>query len=143
MTRLSDFVGNRSLGEIYDDGWVPAVLDLFARDFKSHVSPGDVVLDVGCGTGLVTLSASEAAGPEGRVVGIDPTDFLMQRARSKTPAHRIEWVDGGVEDAPFAEDTFDVVLCQQVLQYVQDPLVSMKAMRRMVKPGGTVAVSIW
>jgi SAM-dependent methyltransferase len=143
MTRLSDFVGNRSLGEIYDDGWVPAVLDPFARDFTSYVSSGDVVLDVGCGTGLVTLYASEAAGPEGRVVGIDPTDFLMQRARSKTPAHPIEWIDGSVEDAPFGDDTFDVVLCQQALQYMEDPLLSLKAMGRMLKPGGTLAVSIW
>jgi SAM-dependent methyltransferase len=102
-----------------------------------------VVLDVGCGTGLVTLYASEAAGPEGRVVGLDPTDALLQRARSKSPAHPIEWVHGGVEGAPFGEDTFDVVLCQQALQYMEDPLVGMKAMRRMVKPGGTVAVSIW
>ena len=87
MTRLSEFVGNRSLGQIYDEGWVPAVLDPFARDFTSYVSTGNVVLDVGCGTGLVTLYASEAAGPKGRVVGIDPTESLLEKARSKTATH--------------------------------------------------------
>ena len=57
MTRLSDFVGNRSLGQIYDEGWGPVVLDILAKDFagRSHVSTDDVVLDVGCGTGAVTL----------------------------------------------------------------------------------------
>jgi len=143
MTRLSEFVGTRSLGQIYDEGWGPAVLDPFTKDFKNYVSTGDVVLDVGCGTGLVTLYASEAAGPEGRVVGIDPTSFLLERARSKTSAHPIEWVDASVEDMPFEEDTFDVVLCQQALQYMEDPLIGMKSMTRVLKPGGTVAVSVW
>ncbi|NNE99570.1 MAG: methyltransferase domain-containing protein [Pyrinomonadaceae bacterium] len=143
MTRLSDFVANRSLEQIYDEGWGPAVLDPFAEDFKNYVSAGDVVLDVGCGTGIVTLLAAEAAGPEGQVVGIDPTGFLLDRARSKTPAYPVKWIDTNVEDMPFDENTFDVVLCHQTFQYVEDPAAGMAAMKHVAKQGGTIAVSVW
>ena len=144
MTRLSEFVGNRSLGQIYDEGWGPVMLNILAEDFanRSPVSPGDAVLDVGCGTGAVTLHASEAAGPDGRVVGLDPTNPLIEMARAKIPPHPIEWIDGSVEEMPFDENKFDVVLCHQALQYMGDPLVSMNAMTRVVKPGGTVAVGV-
>ena len=143
MTRLSDFAGGRSLAQIYDEGWGPAVLEPFIKDLNEYISADDAVLDVGCGTGLSTFCASEAAGPTGRVVGIDPTAFLLDMARSKSPPHPIEWIDGGVENMPFDHDSFDVVLCNQALQYTADPLVGVKAMAAVAKPGGTVAISVW
>ena len=69
MTRLTDFISGRTLGEIYDEGWVPAVLDPFARDFQSLVTTSQSVLDVGCGTGLVIAYVAEMSGENGRVVG--------------------------------------------------------------------------
>jgi ubiquinone/menaquinone biosynthesis C-methylase UbiE len=143
MSRLSDFVGDRSLGQIYDEGWVPAVLEPFKQDFENYISPGLEVLDVGCGTGFVTHYVSGIVGSDGRVVGIDPTDFLLERALLKPSENPIEWMNCTVEEMPFQANSFDVVVCNQALQYMEDPLKSLKAMKHVVKPNGIVVVSVW
>ncbi len=87
MTRLSDFVGNRSLAQIYDEGWGSLVRDPFAKDPAKFVSEAANVLHVGCGIGAVNVHAVP-----------------------------VEWVLGGVETLEYDDATFDVVLSRQALQ---------------------------
>jgi len=106
----------------------------------ARIAPGDRVLDIGCGTGTLTIAAARAAGPTGRVVGVEPGVEMIDRARAK--ARRagipIEFVATAGEALPFAIDSFDVVLLSLVLhQLPSDPLHrTMSEVRRVLAPGG-------
>ncbi len=144
MTRLREFLAGRSMADFYDTGWGPTALDLFAKDLALQVKHGDSVLDLGCGTGLVTRYAAERAGRDTRVVGLDPTPFMLEAARSNpNNADNIEWVDGCGESIPFKDNSFDVVLCHQGWQYLTDKEATFREMKRVLRTGGLVAGSAW
>ena len=93
MTRLTDFLNNRSMSELYDTYWVPACLLDYAKKMAEHVAPGQRVLDLGCGTGVVTGYATAIAGPNGEVTGYDPTPDLLNAARQKSfSGAPIKWI---------------------------------------------------
>jgi ubiquinone/menaquinone biosynthesis C-methylase UbiE len=144
MTRLSDFVDNRTLSELYDTYWVPTVLDVYARGLASNVERGDCVLDLSCGTGLATGYAAERAGPLGEVVGYDPTPELLDAARGKEfSGAPIRWVEGFGEEMQFEDAYFDVVLCHQGLQYLTDRERTFAEIRRVLKPGALLCAGVW
>jgi SAM-dependent methyltransferase len=100
VTRLSDFVNDRTMSELYDAYWVPTVLDVYARGLASNVERGNRVLDLSCGTGLVTGYAAERAGPSGDIVGYDPTPELLDATRAKAfSGAPIRWIEGFGEDS--------------------------------------------
>ncbi len=144
MTRLANFVGNRSMSELYDTYWVPAALDVFARGLAESVAPGNRVLDLACGTGLVAGYAAARAGVEGEVVGYDPTPGLLDAARAKSfPGAAITWIEGSGESMPFRDGEFDIVLCHQGMQYVTNRESTMAEVRRVLKTGGLFHVGVW
>ncbi len=144
MTRLSEFVGDRSMAELYDTYWVPSALDIFANGLAGHVGAGDRVLDLACGTGLVAGYAAKRAGSEGEVIGYDPTPDLLEAARAKRFAGApIKWIDGSGEDMPFDDRTFDVVLCHQGLQYLTDREKTFAEVRRVMKSGAMFHAGVW
>jgi ubiquinone/menaquinone biosynthesis C-methylase UbiE len=144
MTRLSEFVGDRSMAELYDTYWVPSALDIFAKGLAGHASPGDRVLDLACGTGLVAGYAAECVGTEGEVIGYDPTPDLLNAARAKPFAGAsIEWIEGSGEDMPFEDGHFDVVLCHQGLQYLEDREKTFAEIRRVMKAGAMFHAGVW
>ena len=106
----------------------------------ARIRPGDRVLDVGCGTGSLTLAAARAAGPSGRVVGVEPGIEMIERARAKGRRSKppVEWVHAAGEHLPFPDASFDVVLISLVLhQLPSDPLHgTMAQIRRVLAPGG-------
>ena len=144
MTQLREFLSGRSMAEFYDTGWGPTALEMFVEDFAAHAAQGDNVLDLGCGTGMVARHAAERAGSDARIVGLDPTPFMLEAARSNPKnADNIEWVEGCGEDIPFEDNSFDVVLCHQGWQYLTDTETTFREMRRVVKAGGLVAGGVW
>jgi SAM-dependent methyltransferase len=144
MTRLSDFVGNRSMSQLYDTYWIPFVLDTYARRLGERVSSAERVLDLACGTGVVTGYAAQHAGPSGEVIGYDPTPDLLNAARSKSfTGAPITWVEGFGEDMPFDDSSFDVVLCHQGLQYVTDRDKTFAEIARVLKPNGNFHAGVW
>lgn len=144
MTRLAGFVGTQSMAELYDTYWVPAALDVFARDLAERVPPGARVLDLATGTGLVAGYAAERAGPEGEVTGLDPTPDLLAAARAKRfEGAPIRWMEGSAEEMPFEDVSFDVVLCHQGLQYVTDREATFSEIKRVIRPGGELHVGVW
>jgi demethylmenaquinone methyltransferase / 2-methoxy-6-polyprenyl-1,4-benzoquinol methylase len=104
--------------------------------------PGDRVLDVACGTGLVT---KELAGRWGcRVVGLDQSEAMLARARAKAAADprlaaRASFVRGEAEELPFAAAEFDHLTFTYLLRYVDDPAATLRELARVVKPGGRVS----
>ncbi len=104
--------------------------------------PDDRVLDVACGTGLVTAALVERWGC--RVVGLDQSEAMLERARSKAAANprlaaRATFVEGEAERLPFADEEFDHLTFTYLLRYVDQPGATLQELARVVKPGGTVA----
>lgn len=107
------------------------------------VKPGQKVLDVGCGTGVVALTARRVGA---KVTGLDLTPELLARAKEHsgvTGFDDIAWREGDVEDLPFSDDEYDVVLSQFGHMFAPRPEVAIKEMLRVLKPGGTIAFSTW
>jgi ubiquinone/menaquinone biosynthesis C-methylase UbiE len=115
--------------------WVPALLDLVAP--KS----GERVLDVACGTGVVARQAASQVGAGGHVVGLDFNRDMLALARAREPA--VEWREGNAMALPFATNAFDVVVCQQGLQFFPDSGTALREAYRVLVPGGRFAVAVW
>ena len=101
---------------------------------------GDRVLDVACGTGVVASRVSLVSRKLCYVTGIDINEAMLSAARSNS---QIEWRQGSATDLPFEADSFDVVLCQQGLQYFPDRAAAMREMARVLAPGGRVSLNVW
>lgn len=101
---------------------------------------GDRVLDVACGPGLVAGRVNEVSKAACKITGIDVNEAMLGAARRNAD---IEWHLGSATDLPFADGSFDVVFCQQGLQYFPDRAKGMSEMRRVLVPGGRLSLNVW
>lgn len=129
-----------SAAEVYEELFVPALFGQWAPVLLEAVGlrPGDRVLDVGCGTGVV---AREARRRGGRVTGVDVNEGMLAVARRADPA--VDWRSGAAEDLPFAAGSFDRVTCSFALMFLADRRAALAEVRRVLVPGGAVAVATW
>lgn len=106
------------------------------------VAPGQHVLDVACGTGVVAITAARTGA---QVTGIDLTPELLERARENSRIAELQprWLEGDVEKLPFGDEEFDVILSQFGHIFAPRPAVAIAEMLRVLKPGGTIAFSTW
>jgi ubiquinone/menaquinone biosynthesis C-methylase UbiE len=139
-------------------GW-----DLAARDYETlwhaqlaqaqaellawaALTPGERVLDVACGTGLVTLDAARRVVPRGRVLGIDLSGQMIEAARRRAEKRQAPDVDFARMDAEalgLPDAGFDVALCALGLMYMPDPGQALREMRRVLRPGGRLGLLVW
>jgi ubiquinone/menaquinone biosynthesis C-methylase UbiE len=109
------------------------------------LSPGERVLDVACGTGLVTFPAAAAVGPDGEVVGSDISERMVEAAREEAARRGVramfERMDA--EELTCADESFDVALCALGLMYVLDPLKAARELHRVLRPGGRAVAAVW
>jgi SAM-dependent methyltransferase len=119
--------------------WAPLLVD------AARLKPGEHVLDVACGTGVVARVAAERIGPAGQVVGIDLNAGMIRVARSLPPPQGapIEWLERSALDLGLADGSVDAALCQQGLQFFPDKGRAMREMRRVLRRGGRLALSVW
>jgi demethylmenaquinone methyltransferase/2-methoxy-6-polyprenyl-1,4-benzoquinol methylase len=101
------------------------------------VGPGARVLDVACGTGQVSQAAARLVGPEGLVLGVDPSEGMRRVAESR---RALRTVAGTAENLPVEDGTFDFVVMGYALRHVSDLVAAFREMRRVLRPGGTVAI---
>lgn len=129
--------------EAYEAKFVPAMFGEWAPILcdVAGVGPGQRVLDVACGTGIVGRVAAERVGPEGRVAGVDRNPAMLTVARRIAPD--VDWQEADAAALPFPDAHFDVVLCQAALMFFPDPAAALAEMARVVEPGGTVACQVW
>lgn len=122
--------------------FVPWTADLIQR---ARPKMGDRVLDLACGTGIVTRHIAPLVGPQGKLVGLDISPDMLAVARSLEPADGpgVEWHEGSGMEMPFPDASFDLVLCQQGLQFFPDHQAGLNEIRRVLAPGGRAAVSVW
>lgn len=110
------------------------------RRLAELLKPGMHVLDTGCGSGAITKGIAERVGPDGRVVGVDISPRLIEEARERyghMPGLSFETAD--IYSLPY-RDCFDIVNASRVLQWLFDPLLALRQMKRAAKKGGKVLV---
>lgn len=119
--------------------WAPGLIAVAA------LQQGERVLDVACGTGVVTRLAASAVGPTGQVTGVDINAAMLAVARSLAPPSglSITWVEGNAVAMDFPDASFDVILCQQGLQFFPDKAAALREMHRVLVPSGRVVLSVW
>jgi len=108
--------------------------------------PGERVLDVACGTGLVTFRAAEAVGAAGRVVGTDLSEQMVAHATASAAARglsQVSFARCGAEDLSSVDGPFDAALCALGLMYVPDPRRALEEMHRTLAPGGRAVSAVW
>lgn len=116
--------------------WANLTLD------ELHLSPGDRILDIACGTGIVARLARKRLGRANHIVGIDVSSDMLAVARAAAPD--IDWREGNVSALPLHDgEQFDVVTCQQGLQFFPDKTAAAAQMRRALTDGGRLGVSTW
>jgi ubiquinone/menaquinone biosynthesis C-methylase UbiE len=116
--------------------WANTLLD--AADLRQ----GDRVLDVACGTGVVTRLTAERVGPDGAVAGLDINPSMLAVARSvPSSGAAIEWHEASAESLPLGDGSFDVVLSSLGLQFVPDKASALREMQRVLAPDGRLAIA--
>lgn len=131
--------------ENYERYFVPSIGAPAANGLVkiAALRPGERVLDVACGTGVVARLASQVVGTAGTVAGLDINPGMLAVARSTTPpGMAIEWHEASAEAMPLPEASFDAVLCQMGLQFLPDKYAALSEMRRVLTPGGRLILNM-
>jgi ubiquinone/menaquinone biosynthesis C-methylase UbiE len=136
-----------SVPENYERHLVPSIFAPWAEEVVevAGVRPGQRVLDIACGTGVVARTAARRPGSGGNVTGLDLSAPMLDVARSAAAAEgaTIGWREGSALQLPFADQAFDIAFCQQGLQFFPDRPAAMREMYRVLAPGGKLVLSAW
>ena len=106
----------------------------------AEIAPGQRVLDVGCGPGALTAELVARVGAES-VSAVDPSEPFVLAAQARNPGADVQ--HSTAEHLPFPDQSFDAALAQLVVSFMADPAAGVAEMRRVTKPGGLVAASVW
>ena len=109
---------------------------------RAGLAPGAIVLDVCCGAGASAIPAARAVAPNGRVIGVDLAPPLLELARAKSVPNA-EFRHADFDQVYFRPATFDAVLCVFGIFFFPDMPAALQKMRRFLRPGGTLAITIW
>lgn len=127
----------------YEQLLVPALFGRWAATVadSAQIRPGQRVLDVACGTGVLAREIASRVGRHGRVAGLDPNAGMLQLASQL--AGGIEWRQGTAESLPYPDHAFDVVVSQFGLMFFADRLQAVREITRVLAPRGRLALAVW
>ena len=135
------------LAESYESYMVPTLFSPWATYLvqAANPQPGERVLDVACGTGIVARHVAPRVGSNGMVIALDfnPNMLTVARAAAKQRGLGIEWREGRAEKLPFPDSSFDLVLCPFGLMLFADRPAALTEMHRVLKGGGRAVLSVW
>jgi len=134
--------------ERYTHGYHPVIVESYTRRTAEvcaafllpRLRPDAEVLDLGCGPGTITLGLARRAR---RVVGLDAAAKMVEQARelaADSEVHNASFEVGSAYELPYGDGSFDVVYAHQVMQHLADPVRALREARRVLRPGGLVAV---
>lgn len=141
MSDKSGFQVTGSAAESYEAFSSP-IMRPFVAALVRYVNTGDTVLDLACGTGYATEAAAERAGAPGTAEGVDINPAMLEVARRKAMG-RFAVHRAPADALPFADARFDIVICQQGLQFFPDPRAALDEVVRVLRPGGQFAATFW
>jgi ubiquinone/menaquinone biosynthesis C-methylase UbiE len=133
-----------NIAEVFEKILVPGIFDRYARELVDRarpIGPSDRVLDLGCGTGIVARVLRERLGGAARITGLDAAPPMIAMAKSVAP--ELDFREGNAMALPFEDHSFDLVLSQQMLQFVPDRPLALREARRVLAPGGRLLLSTW
>ena len=147
-TKGFHFHTGRPLARIleYPDEWLTGIPEVSVESFAGTgnpfslgtLEPGENVVDVGCGAGIDSLIAAKMVGPEGRVIGVDMSPAMLEKARGaseETGLENVEFREGYAEELPVEDGWADVVISNGVLNLMPDKAAALEEMHRILKPG--------
>ena len=148
---------NNTPSEFYERHLVPAMFEPFARDLiqSCNINSNERILDVACGTGIISrLAIDYVDASVGKVVGVDINPIMLNMARRYSTGKNIEWNEGSALSLPFPDGSFDLVICQQGLQFMPDRNKALREMNRVLVRGssnradkhsryGRLVLSVW
>jgi len=159
-SRASKASATETKGLVLNQGWRYDLMEWFHDTFSlrgkfrelrqrtanlARIQPGEQVLDVGCGTGTLAMEVARRVGRAGRVAGVDPGTEQIARARAKAARRHvpIEFQIGVIEQLPFPDQTFDVVLSTLMMHHLPAPLKrqGLAEIARVLKPGGRLVIA--
>ena len=133
--------------ETYESYMVPALFAPWAARLvaAAEPKPGQGILDLACGTGIVARLTAPRLGPNGKIIGFDvnPDMLAVARAAAQADSQSIEWRQGTAEALSFADASFDLVLCQFALMFFADRPTALAEVHRVLRDGGRVFLSVW
>ena len=137
-----------SAPEVYERELVPAVFGPWAPILieLADPKPGERVIDIACGTGIVARIVAAKVRPSGAVAGVDLNPGMLNVARSfntAVGAASVQWREASADKLPFPDGSFDVAYCQLGLQFFADRPATLREMRRVLSTKGRVAVMVW
>lgn len=133
--------------EYYEKSWqaqLKPAHDLLLE--KVEVKPGESILDIAAGTGLITFRLAEMLGSEGKILATDISDEMVKIGTALTQSKgisNVEFKRMDAENLSIEDSTFDLVTCALGMMYFPDPDISMAEMFRVLKPGGKAVVAVW
>ena len=136
---------------VYDNEWLDGVPEATIASFAGTGNPfslgrlmaGEHVIDVGCGAGIDSIIASKMVGVTGRVIGVDMTPAMVEKAREgakEAAVHNVEFRQGFGESLPVTDSWADVVISNGVLNLFPDKLAGLQEMARVLKPAGRLQI---
>jgi ubiquinone/menaquinone biosynthesis C-methylase UbiE len=136
--QIADLYSGRSAG--YDNGeWHPRIAHRLVE--YANIQPGQKVLDLATGTGMVAIEAAEIVGGEGYIIGIDIAAGMVDRSRQKVAELGLDNIEFQVADAEaldFPEHSFDRIFCSSAFIWMSDLLGALQHWHRLLKPGGVL-----
>lgn len=127
----------------YEALFVPALFGQWATRVAdaAQIQSGHRVLDVACGTGVLSREVASRTGPTGYVAGLDPSPGMLAVAKEFAPV--VDWKQGVAEALPFPDESFDTVVSQFGLMFFSDRHQAIREMLRVLIPGGRMVVAVW
>src|SRR5687767_7597925 len=129
----------------YERFFVPVIPQPLGEELTrlAALEPGERVLDVACGTGIIARLAIERVGPSGSVAGLDLNPGMLALARTLVkPEAPVRWYESSAESIPIPDQSFDVVFCQLGLQFVPDREAALEEMLRVLAPNGRLLFNV-
>lgn len=136
--------------EAYERYIVGSLLGPWSRDLvaRADLIEGGYYLDLACGTGIVSRTLGSEIPGVAWLCGLDISPGMLAKAESLSDGLEergwvLEWHEGCACALPFPDQAFDQVLCQQGLQFFPDPLLALREIKRVLRPGGRLVASVW
>jgi len=138
---------NASAASVYEEQKVKAMFGPLAKAILElvNITKDDRILDIACGTGIVSRMIHENVAPHATLTGVDVNESMLNLARQVTEDRKnaFSWHLGDVADLPFKSSSFTAVFCQQGIQYFPDEGIALKEMRRVLVTKGQLIMSVW
>ena len=131
----------------YESSWQQQLLPAQQKLLEfANIKGGEKIIDIACGTGLVSFPAAELAGDKGFVLGTDISDKMVELSTAVAKERNISNISFArmdAEELDAEDETYDIALCALGLMYVTDYLKALKEMHRVLKPGGCAVAAVW